>query len=231
MPVVLMILGFIWWWPLGLIILGFLIARHKYGYWRRPMYAGNGPMSDWDCHMERWEERWDRKMARMQEKMERVRDQDGALPQPRRLVRLLLERQPRLRRLSLGDAEAPRRRAARVQGVPRAAALRQGPRRVRSVHGRPPPAPVRAGSAKPPPAGRATEFRHAAPSSMRDSAGRPFLRWAARLLFPAKCSRALLSLSKESPALDTCPRREKPGSPRPARSHFPAGRVGVCPRV
>ena len=74
MPLVLMILGFIWWWPLGLIILGFLIARHKYGHWRRPMYAGNGPMSNWDCHMERSDERWDRKMARMQEKMERVRD-------------------------------------------------------------------------------------------------------------------------------------------------------------
>ena len=74
MPLVLMILGFIWWWPLGLLILGYLIARHKFGYWRRPMYAGNGPMSDWDCHMDRWEERWDRKMARMQEKMERVRD-------------------------------------------------------------------------------------------------------------------------------------------------------------
>ena len=74
MPVVLMILGFIWWWPVGLIILGFLIARHKYGYWRRPMYVGNGPMSDWDCRMDRWEERLDRKMTRMQEKMERVRD-------------------------------------------------------------------------------------------------------------------------------------------------------------
>jgi hypothetical protein len=74
MPLVLMILGFIWWWPVGLLILGFLIARHKYGGWRRPMYAGNGPMSDWDCHTDRWEERFDRKMARMQEKFERVRD-------------------------------------------------------------------------------------------------------------------------------------------------------------
>jgi uncharacterized protein DUF2852 len=73
MPVVLMILGFVWWWPLGLIILGFLIARHKYG-WRRLSYAGNGPMSDWNCHTDRWEERLDRKMGRMQEKIERVRD-------------------------------------------------------------------------------------------------------------------------------------------------------------
>jgi hypothetical protein len=69
-----MILGFIWWWPVGLLILGFLIARHKYSGWRRPMFAGNGPMSDWDCHTDRWEERFDRKMARMQEKFERVRD-------------------------------------------------------------------------------------------------------------------------------------------------------------
>ena len=74
MPLVLMILGFIWWWPLGLIILGYLIARHKYGCWRRPYYAGNGPMSDWDGHTDRWEERLDRKMARMQEKMQRVRE-------------------------------------------------------------------------------------------------------------------------------------------------------------
>ena len=74
MPLVLMILGFIWWWPLGLLILGYLIARHKYGYWRRPYHAGNGPMSDWDCHMDRWEGRLDRKMAHMQEKMQRVRE-------------------------------------------------------------------------------------------------------------------------------------------------------------
>ena len=73
MPLVLMILGFIWWWPVGLLILGFLIARHKYG-WRRPMYVGDGPMSDWGCHQDRWEERLDRKMARMHDKMERVRD-------------------------------------------------------------------------------------------------------------------------------------------------------------
>jgi len=73
MPIILMVLGFIWWWPLGLVILGYLIARHRFGYWRGPIYAGNGPMSDWDCRS-RWEDRFDRKMARMQEKMERVRD-------------------------------------------------------------------------------------------------------------------------------------------------------------
>lgn len=74
MPLVLVILGFICWWPLGLIALGFLIARHRYWCWRGPFYAGNGPMSDWNCHMDRWEDRFDRKMARMQEKMQRVRE-------------------------------------------------------------------------------------------------------------------------------------------------------------
>ena len=69
MAIVLMVLGFIWWWPLGLIILGFLIARRKYGYWRQPMFAGNEPMYYGDRGLDRWE----RKIARLQEKMEHVR--------------------------------------------------------------------------------------------------------------------------------------------------------------
>ena len=40
MALVLTILGFMWWWPLGLLILGFLIARGKFGCWRHPIYAG-----------------------------------------------------------------------------------------------------------------------------------------------------------------------------------------------
>jgi hypothetical protein len=69
MAIVLMVLGFIWWWPVGLVILGFLIARRKYGYWRQPMFAGNEPTYYRNPGMDRWE----RKMARMQEKIERVR--------------------------------------------------------------------------------------------------------------------------------------------------------------
>ena len=69
MAIVLMVLGFIWWWPLGLIILGFLIARRKYGYWRQPMFAGNEPTYYRNPGMDRWE----RKIARLQEKMEHVR--------------------------------------------------------------------------------------------------------------------------------------------------------------
>jgi hypothetical protein len=70
MAIVLMILGFIWWWPLGLLILAGLIASGRIG-WRRPMFAGGGPMNCWshDDHMSKWED----KMARMQDKMERVR--------------------------------------------------------------------------------------------------------------------------------------------------------------
>jgi hypothetical protein len=69
-----MILGFVWWWPVGLIILAFLIARGRFGHWHRPSLVGSGPMMcDWDQNVNRWEHRWDRKMARMQEKMDRVR--------------------------------------------------------------------------------------------------------------------------------------------------------------
>ncbi len=69
MAIVLMVLGFIWWWPVGLVILGLLIARRKYGYWRQPMFAGNEPTYYRNPGLDRWE----RKIARLQEKMEHVR--------------------------------------------------------------------------------------------------------------------------------------------------------------
>jgi hypothetical protein len=69
MPLILMILGFIWWWPLGLLILAFLIARGRFGGWGHSIYAGDGPMLNWDHGGDRWE----RKMVRMQEKVERMR--------------------------------------------------------------------------------------------------------------------------------------------------------------
>jgi hypothetical protein len=77
LALVLMILGFIWWWPVGLIILAFLIARGRFGHWHRPSFAGSGPM--WDCehNTDRWDrnmDRWERKMARVQEKMDRKMD-------------------------------------------------------------------------------------------------------------------------------------------------------------
>lgn len=70
MALILMILGFIWWWPVGLIILAVLIAKGRFGFWHRPMFAGSGPMGCWNHHgMNRWED----KMERMQQKMDRVR--------------------------------------------------------------------------------------------------------------------------------------------------------------
>ena len=69
MPVILMILGFVWWWPLGLLMLGFLIARGRFGYWRHLSYAGDGPMLNWEHRGDRWE----RKIARMQDRMEHMR--------------------------------------------------------------------------------------------------------------------------------------------------------------
>jgi hypothetical protein len=54
--IVLMIIGFIAWWPLGLVILAFII--------------GSGRMSCWNY---RDTDRWQRKMSRLQEKMDRMR--------------------------------------------------------------------------------------------------------------------------------------------------------------
>ena len=55
--IVLMILGFIFWWPLGLAFLAFMIWSKGMGCY------GN--------------ERWHRKMERMEEKMGRMRDRMG----------------------------------------------------------------------------------------------------------------------------------------------------------
>src|SRR4029077_6772788 len=48
MGLVLMVLGFMWWWPLGLIILAALIANGRIGYRRRLQFAGNGPTDECD---------------------------------------------------------------------------------------------------------------------------------------------------------------------------------------
>ncbi len=70
MALVFVILGFIWWWPIGLLILGFMFARGKLGPWRHQIYAGEGQMFGRVQSGDRWE----RKAARMQEKVERMRD-------------------------------------------------------------------------------------------------------------------------------------------------------------
>ncbi len=52
--IILMVLGFVFWWPIGLAILAFI-------FWSRNMGCYGG-------------ERWQRKMQRMEEKMGRMRD-------------------------------------------------------------------------------------------------------------------------------------------------------------
>ncbi len=69
MPIVLTVLGFLWWWPLGLLILAFLIARKSRGFRGLPAYAWDGAPLD----PARAGDRWERKAARMQHKMERIR--------------------------------------------------------------------------------------------------------------------------------------------------------------
>jgi len=57
MWIVAMILGFIFWWPLGLIILGIAIGSRKMGCW-----SGRG--------YDRWQDRMQEKMDRMRTKMD-----------------------------------------------------------------------------------------------------------------------------------------------------------------
>jgi hypothetical protein len=57
MWIVLMILGFVFWWPLGLIILGITIGSRKMGCWSGRGYAN-------------WQDRMQEKMDRMRAKMD-----------------------------------------------------------------------------------------------------------------------------------------------------------------
>jgi erythromycin esterase-like protein len=70
MPIILTVLGFMWWWPLGLLLLALFIGRGKFGCWRRLSYAGEAPMFERNHDGDHW----DRKVARLQEKMDRIRE-------------------------------------------------------------------------------------------------------------------------------------------------------------
>jgi hypothetical protein len=72
MGLFLMVLGFMWWWPLGLIILAALIANGRIGYRRRLQFAGSGPMGDWN-QMDRIGEKADRVPAKTDGLRDRVR--------------------------------------------------------------------------------------------------------------------------------------------------------------
>lgn len=70
MPIILTVLGFLWWWPIGLLLLALFLGRGKLGCRRHLSYAGDLPMFSGD----HGRDRWDRKMTRLQEKMDKVRD-------------------------------------------------------------------------------------------------------------------------------------------------------------
>jgi hypothetical protein len=72
MGLFLMVLGFMWWWPLGLIILAALIANGRIGYRRRLQFAGSGPIGNLD-HVTRMGEKADRVPARTDGLRDRVR--------------------------------------------------------------------------------------------------------------------------------------------------------------
>jgi len=61
--IALMVLGFMAWWPLGLVTLAFFLGSGRMRCWK---HQNDGP---WEHHMSRWQN----KMERMQGKMDRVR--------------------------------------------------------------------------------------------------------------------------------------------------------------
>jgi hypothetical protein len=70
MPIILTVLGFLWWWPIGLLLLALFLGRGKFGCGRHLSYAGDSPM----FYGDHGRDRWDRKMTRLQDKMDKVRD-------------------------------------------------------------------------------------------------------------------------------------------------------------
>ena len=80
--IVLTVLAFIAWWPIGLIVLAIIFwSKHMYWHRRYAMGWGGGwgggwghcGAGDWSSDQSRWQSHWQTKMDRLQEKMERVR--------------------------------------------------------------------------------------------------------------------------------------------------------------
>ena len=75
--IVLTVLAFIAWWPIGLVVLAiFFWSKHMYWHRRYAMggWGGWGHCGgDWSSDHSRWQSHWQDKMERLQEKMDRVR--------------------------------------------------------------------------------------------------------------------------------------------------------------
>jgi hypothetical protein len=79
MLLLLMILGFIAWWPLGLLVLAFIIGTGRMafamGCWshRCNDFNWHDGTSRWQSKMEWMQDRWQSKIERLQGKMDRMR--------------------------------------------------------------------------------------------------------------------------------------------------------------
>jgi hypothetical protein len=63
--IALMILGFMAWWPIGLVVLAFFLGSGRMGCWHHNNGHWEPPMTRWQSKMERMQERMDRMRARM----------------------------------------------------------------------------------------------------------------------------------------------------------------------
>ena len=79
MPLLLIVLAFIAWWPLGLLVLAFMIGTGRMAYamgcWNHHCndFRWHDGMSRWQSKMEWMQDRWQSKMERLQGKMDRLR--------------------------------------------------------------------------------------------------------------------------------------------------------------
>lgn len=55
MGLIFLILGLVWWFPVGLIILIAFVVSRAFGCWHRPQFAGG--IGAWDAGRSRWENR------------------------------------------------------------------------------------------------------------------------------------------------------------------------------
>ena len=89
MLLLLMILGFIAWWPLGLLVLAFIIGTGRMafamGCWNHHCndFRWHDGMSRWQSKMEWMQDRWQSKMERLQGKMDRMRSRMERAPRRR----------------------------------------------------------------------------------------------------------------------------------------------------
>jgi hypothetical protein len=49
------ILGLVWWFPIGLVLLAAFIISRAMGSWHRPQFAGSVPSGGWGSSGNRWE--------------------------------------------------------------------------------------------------------------------------------------------------------------------------------